>query len=82
VFHTTKDGNIVLEQGLGVIFGLNKKGAAGWWTKLYIESCFICTGHWILVGGELKNSGTDGTRKTYCRDTPNLKFETLKEVKL
>jgi hypothetical protein len=24
----------------------------------------ICTGDWMVVGGELKDSGTDGTRET------------------
>jgi len=29
VFHTTKHENIVLEQGLGEIFGLKREGVAG-----------------------------------------------------
>ena len=29
MFHRTKHGNIVLEQVLGVIFGLNKEEVAG-----------------------------------------------------
>jgi hypothetical protein len=35
VFHTTKHGNIVLEQGLREIFGLKKEGVAGKGTKLH-----------------------------------------------
>jgi len=65
VFHATKYVNIVLEQGLWEIFGLKKEGAVGGWTKLHIESCMICTGQWILVGGELKNCGKDGARETH-----------------
>jgi len=38
---------------------------------LYSEICIICTGHWMLVGGELKDSGTDGTRETQGE---NLKY--------
>jgi hypothetical protein len=41
----------------------------GWWTERQWDrrdrrNCMICTGDWIVVGGELKDSGTDGTRET------------------
>jgi len=33
-----------------------------------LSSCMIGTGEWMLVGGELKDSGTDGTRETDWRN--------------
>jgi len=37
MFHRTKHGNIVLEQGLREIFGVKKQGVAGECTKLLSE---------------------------------------------
>jgi hypothetical protein len=42
--------------------------------KLHSEICIICTGHWRLVGGKLKDSGTDGTRETQTRNLKCTNF--------
>jgi hypothetical protein len=49
VFHRTKHGNIVLEQGLREKFGLWKERLAGGYTKFHSEELRVL--YWSLNGG-------------------------------
>jgi len=59
---TTKQVNIVLEQGLRGYLIRRQRELKGNEQKCIVRSCMVCTGQRMLVGGELKDSGTYGTR--------------------
>jgi len=50
-----------------------------------VRSCIICTVHWMLVGGELKYSGTGATREPHWRNRKypeNISWKLWKEKAL
>jgi hypothetical protein len=58
----------VLEQRLRGIFGLKTEGVAGDEQNCIVVSCMVCIGEQLLVGSELRDSGTDGTREMNWRN--------------
>jgi hypothetical protein len=43
--------------------------SGGWWTERQCDrrdkrNCVFCTDYWLVVGGELRGNGTDGTKVT------------------
>jgi hypothetical protein len=56
----------VLDKGLREVFGLKIEGVAGGEQIYTVRGCMICTAQ--LEGGELRDSGTDGTREMNWRN--------------